>query len=69
MLSYPCDINNLIIHREVMAVNRRWDLNSLFLVTWIVGISVIAIAIFSSAPSLRQSIHKEFLKSPITDTE
>ncbi len=52
-----------------MAVNNRWGLSSLFLIIWAISLSVISIAIFSSAPSIRQSIQKDFLNSPITDTD
>jgi hypothetical protein len=39
-----------------MAVAKRWDSTSIFLITWIVGIGVIATAIAIASPFIRQSI-------------
>ena len=58
-IAHSCDINNLVFQEQSMATNNRWDLNSLFLVTWIVGISAISIAIFITSPSMRRSIERQ----------
>jgi hypothetical protein len=42
-----------------MAVDKRWDSTSIFLITWIVGIGVIATAIAIASPSIRRSIEKQ----------
>jgi hypothetical protein len=39
-----------------MAVAKRWDSTSIFLITWIVGIGTIATAIGIASPSIRRSI-------------
>jgi hypothetical protein len=42
-----------------MAVDKRWDSTSIFLIAWIVGIGVIATAIGIAAPSMRRSIEQQ----------
>jgi hypothetical protein len=42
-----------------MAVDKRWDSTSIFLIAWIVGIGVMATAIAIASPSIRRSIEKQ----------
>ena len=58
-IAHSCDMNNLVFQEQSMATNNRWDLNSLFLVTWIVGVSAISIAIFITSPSIGRSIERQ----------
>jgi hypothetical protein len=42
-----------------MAAAKRWDSTSIFLITWIVGIGVMATTIGIAAPSIRRSIEQQ----------
>jgi hypothetical protein len=42
-----------------MAVDKRWDSTSIFLIAWIVSIGVIATTIAIASPSIRRSIEKQ----------
>jgi hypothetical protein len=51
-----------------MAIAKRWDSTSIFLIAWIVGIGAMATAIAIASPSIRRSIEQQLsIGSPDPD--